>query len=650
MRYLLPIRPASLRQAALLAALALAVVLLAAPGTAWAKRMALVVGNSAYSNVPALANARSDAEDIAAALRRLNFDVTLLADIARDDFLAALDSFAERSAGAETTLFYFSGHGFQLNGVNYLAPVEARLNSREAIETETWRLDAVIGRLQSRDRQTLILLDACRNNPLPRSMQGAGLDGLAQPETGANTFIAFATQPNNVTFDGVEGRNSPFTAALLEHLDTPGISVSDMMIRVRNAVEDRTLRRQTPWDQSSLRAQFYFSPVTETGSGLTASDLELLAGLPPERRRQFLRLLAASGVVLDVAAAEQQVETVAVEIAALPPQAQPARAQLPFAAAAPGLQLLPDSPAQPPGPAVQAEPEQPPTVVPPPDPGLAVRAAEAREAETAREADRARIAAQQDRTAERATAAADASGTVLAARPSAAREVEQERISAQQDRTAERATAAADASGTVLAALPDAARATEDPAATRAVSSLGSLTPSERPADEEGVTVLAALPPERARTGATALPRIVGREVVPETPEAAEAPAAVLEAPPANIVAAVQTELQRLGCYRARIDGQWGPQSARALARFLATTDFLPDSLDPTVEIWRLLRQEDKVACEHTEAVARAAPPETRQPEPQPVQPSRPTLTQQRPGTQQQAPAVQSRPLRGVFR
>ena len=624
MRCLLPLHRGCPRPGALVALLAALALWLSLPSAAWAKRLALVVGNSDYAHVPALANARSDAEDIGAALRQLDFEVTLLTDIEREGFIAALDTFAARAEGAETTLFYFSGHGFQLNGINYLAPVEARLNSREAIEAETWRLDAVIARLQSRDRQTLILLDACRNNPLPPSLQGAGLDGLAQPETGANTFIAFATQPNNVTFDGLEGRNSPFTSGLLAHLDTPGISVSDMMIRVRNAVEEQTLRRQTPWDQSSLRAQFYFNPVTETGSGLTESDLELLAGLPPERRAQFLRLLAASGVVLDVAAAEQQVESVAVEIAALPPEAQPrptSRAeppQLPFAAAAPGLQLLPDQPEAPPTPEAQVQPQQRP---PAPDPGPPVRAAEAREAETAREAER-------------------------------------ERIAAQQDRQTERAAAAEDAGGTVLAALPEPARAAEDAAAretgtaTRAISPLDSLTPAERPAGEDGVAVLAALPPERARPGIAELPRIVGREVLPAEPEMpAEAePEPEPETPPANIVVAVQTELQRLGCYRARIDGLWGPQSARALARYLATTDYMPDSLDPTVAVWRLMRQEEKVICEHTEAVARAAPAQTRQPEPEPARPSRPTLTQQRPGSTQQAPAVQSRPLRGVFR
>lgn len=277
----------------LLFALAFAWVALSAGGAAQAnidrdgRRLALVVGNSDYQSIYSLKNAAHDAQMIAETLERLGFEVTALENASREEFHAAVERISRDAEGAEATLFYFAGHGFQLGGANYLVPSDAALQSREAIPEETLRLDWVISRLQARNRQTLIFLDACRNNPLPASTRGeANLDGLAQIETGSGTFVAFATQPGNVTFDG-EGDNGYFASALLEHIEEPGISISDMMIRVRNTVEETTLHRQTPWDQSSLRSQFYFSPQGEGGSALTDEDRELLLSLDPELRKKF---------------------------------------------------------------------------------------------------------------------------------------------------------------------------------------------------------------------------------------------------------------------------------------------------------------------------------------------------------------------------
>ena len=221
-------------------------------------RVALIIGNSEYDAIPALKNPQNDATAVGDALTNLGFKVTLLTDATSDQFWLKLDNFVKEAENAETTLFYYSGHAFQLEGANYLVPVNAQLKSRQAIFDETWSLDGIIKRLQARDRQTLIFLDACRDSPLPQNMTANG-GGLARLNTGIGTFVAFATEPGAVTYDG-QGDNSPFTTALLNHLETPSISISDMMIRVRNEVEERTLRRQTPWDQSSLRSQFYFQP------------------------------------------------------------------------------------------------------------------------------------------------------------------------------------------------------------------------------------------------------------------------------------------------------------------------------------------------------------------------------------------------------
>lgn len=285
------------------------------------RRLALVVGNSDYESVQPLKNATQDANAIADALERLGFEVTTLENVDRDDFQSAVERFSTEAEGAEATLFYFAGHGFQLNGANYLVPSDAALQSREAIEQQTLRLDWVISQLQARNRQTLVFLDACRNNPLPPSVRGeAHLDGLAQIETGSGTFVAFATQPGNVTYDG-DGDNGYFADALLEHISEPGISISDMMIRVRNSVEEMTLHRQTPWDQSSLRSQFYFSPQGEGGAALTDEDRELLLSLDPELRKKFeLRFgLRIESVDADVAIAEPQVPVIqAMKIESVP--------------------------------------------------------------------------------------------------------------------------------------------------------------------------------------------------------------------------------------------------------------------------------------------------------------------------------------------
>ena len=269
-------------------------------GTAEAKRLALVVGNSDYDHVYSLKNAAKDATDVAKALERLDFEVTLMTDTNEATFWEKLEAFAARadSKEVESTLFYFSGHAFQMDGANYLVPSDAALSSKEAIQTQTWRLDEIVKKLEDRNRQTLIFLDACRNNPLPESQRGTTGEGLAKLQTGSGTFVAFATQPNNVTADGA-GDNSPFTDAFLDSMESKGISISDMMIRVRNSVEDATFGRQTPWDQSSLRAQFYFKPVVERSATLTEADYEMIAALDPETRNRLLEALAKTGLQID---------------------------------------------------------------------------------------------------------------------------------------------------------------------------------------------------------------------------------------------------------------------------------------------------------------------------------------------------------------
>lgn len=254
------------------------VVLILVPAAAMAegRKLALVVGNEAYEALPGLATPGADAQAMSKSLRDLGFEVTLLTDVGPEVFQAVLGSFAEQSKTAETVLFYYSGHAFQKDGVNHLVPVTARLADAGALEAETWRLDDIAAKLKSGPGQLLLFLDACRDNPLPAAVIGTGGPGLAQFDGGAGTFVAFATAPGAVAFDTAgTGANSPFTAALLDHIATPGQSISDLMIAVRNEVDAATVGKQTPWEQSSLRAQFFFAPAVEEDLALELPDFEM---------------------------------------------------------------------------------------------------------------------------------------------------------------------------------------------------------------------------------------------------------------------------------------------------------------------------------------------------------------------------------------
>jgi hypothetical protein len=240
--------------------------LTAAPAQA-DKRLALVIGNSAYKNAPTLKNPANDASDMADTLQRLGFEVIRGMAL---DYLAmrtAVRKFSEKLPQANVALLFYAGHGQQVAGKNYLVPVDAQIATQADLEFGTIDLDLVVHGMEADTRTNIIFLDACRDNPLAVNLTrrlgtrgGAVTRGLAQVDTSVGTLIAFSTQPGNVALDG-EGRNSPFTSALLKTIETPGLPLSDVMIDVRNEVLRVTARKQVPWDNSSLTGQFYFKPL-----------------------------------------------------------------------------------------------------------------------------------------------------------------------------------------------------------------------------------------------------------------------------------------------------------------------------------------------------------------------------------------------------
>jgi TPR repeat protein len=239
-------------------------------------RLALVIGNGAYRSVPALANPPNDAEDVAAALKSLGFKVTLGIDLDQAGMQRAIADFAVQAANADVSLLYYAGHGLQLAGRNYLIPVGAQLRNIGDIATRTIPLDPVLATLGKGKGSHLVFLDACRNNPLAGVGVALPSAGLARVGKLPGFFIAFATQPDNIAFDGA-GRNSPFATALLGHLAMPGADISSMMIAVRNDVFAATGGQQIPADESLLTRQFYFAGIAAADETLE-TQLWRLAG------------------------------------------------------------------------------------------------------------------------------------------------------------------------------------------------------------------------------------------------------------------------------------------------------------------------------------------------------------------------------------
>ncbi|QIG52367.1 caspase [Nordella sp. HKS 07] len=237
-----------------------------------AKRLALVIGNSSYTHVPALANPKNDAADMAAKLKDMGFEVVSGIDL---DLVALRDltrKFIKTLSGAEVALFYYAGHGLQVNGENYIVPVDAQMESYEDLEFEAVSMGIVLTAMERNTNVNLVFLDACRDNPLAnnlaRSMgtrSGSIGRGLARLGSSVGSLIAFATQPGNVALDGT-GRNSPFTKALLRHLGTPGQGITQDMVLVRRDVLEATGGKQVPWDSSSLTGDVILVPKLDEKS------------------------------------------------------------------------------------------------------------------------------------------------------------------------------------------------------------------------------------------------------------------------------------------------------------------------------------------------------------------------------------------------
>lgn len=256
-----------------------------------AKRVALVIGNSAYQHARHLPNPKNDANDVAVALEKSGFSVILGTDLDKVNMERTIRRFAQAAKGAQVGLLYYAGHGIQVAGQNYLVPIDATLNDASGLDFELVRADLVQRTMEREAVTNLLFLDACRDNPLARNLaramgtRSAAIGrGLAVVESGVGTLISFSTQPGNVALDG-DGRNSPYTGALVSNLGRGGQDVSSLLISVRREVMASTNNQQVPWEHSALTERFYFAgPENSTppaAAAVTAASAPTLMQPPP---------------------------------------------------------------------------------------------------------------------------------------------------------------------------------------------------------------------------------------------------------------------------------------------------------------------------------------------------------------------------------
>lgn len=243
------------------------------------RRVALVVGNSAYTAVPALPNPLRDAKAVSAALKRLGFEVVEGYDLTMDAMTATVRDFAQKLDGAKAGLVYYAGHGIAVGDENYLIPVDATLKSEADLDFKAVNVQLVLRQMQRDERVNIVILDACRDNPFAAQLAGRSRSvarGLTAIETqsASGILIAFATDPRAVALDGESGGNSPFTAALLRHIETPDVSITTVMDRVRADVWEATNKKQKPWTNSSIIGEFKMNPTLK----LAAVDPAVGAG------------------------------------------------------------------------------------------------------------------------------------------------------------------------------------------------------------------------------------------------------------------------------------------------------------------------------------------------------------------------------------
>lgn len=221
------------------------------------KRVALVIGNSKYQKAP-LRNPANDASDIAAMLKELGFATELVLDVDQVAMKKAIRGFNDAMKNADVRVFYYAGHGVSVEGENYMIPLAAEISNESHVQYEAIRTSLVLDSMEkSPTGANILILDACRDNPLPRSTRSSS-GGLTKMSAPVGSLILYATAPGEVALDG-NGRNGTFTKHLLRSLAAPGVHIEDLALDVRVAVMGETGNAQVPWSESSMTRRIYLA-------------------------------------------------------------------------------------------------------------------------------------------------------------------------------------------------------------------------------------------------------------------------------------------------------------------------------------------------------------------------------------------------------
>jgi uncharacterized caspase-like protein len=268
--------------------------------TAEGKRVALVIGNSKYVNAVALPNPANDAHLIASTLRNAGFDVIEGVDQDNAGMHGLISKFTEESYNADLAVIFYAGHGMQVDGKNYLIPVDADLTSPAYLKARTVQIDEFMAALPADPAVGIIILDACRDNPLGRTLAaalpksrslGAGLAPVDAKADGIGTggvLIAYATDPGAIAFDG-DGVDSPYSLALARHLTEPGVEIQSALTRVRGDVTEATQGRQRPWHNASLGREVFLGKPSAQAAGAPIADAARTTASPAPRRSPAIR-------------------------------------------------------------------------------------------------------------------------------------------------------------------------------------------------------------------------------------------------------------------------------------------------------------------------------------------------------------------------
>jgi len=262
----------------------------ASASTPSGKRVALVMGNSAYQYAVELSNPKNDAKLMSQTLRAAGFTVLDGENLDKTAMASLVDQFTEIAYDADVAVVYYAGHGLQVDGRNYLVPIDAQLEKAAQLQTRTIPADKVIGALPPDPAVSIIILDACRDNPLARSLakvlpasrsasMGVGLAPVqanGQSTGSGGLLIAYATDPGAVAYDG-KGINSPYTAALARHLTTPGLEIQSALTRVRADVSEATGGAQRPWHNASLSREVFIGGDAPAQTAEAAAEVKTSA-------------------------------------------------------------------------------------------------------------------------------------------------------------------------------------------------------------------------------------------------------------------------------------------------------------------------------------------------------------------------------------